>query len=110
MKDQSLAYAVLSVGVGNRVKFGGASIRYAIGDSENMYLSEFVRDPRVAMAILELAQGPPYYFQFIMDRKVSSTLTNRVWVYDDIEDKSVAHARHESLPRAIIEACVKALR
>jgi hypothetical protein len=99
MDDKSLADAVVALGVGQHRKFGGVPIRYRfVGSDENMYASEFIRDPRVAMALMEKVD-----ISYTKDRE------DRFWKawHSSHIDKFIASDK--SLPRAITEACVEAL-
>lgn len=71
----------------------------------------FVHDWRVAGALLELCVGKPDWMLIQVDRKVSSTVTHRCWIertHSGTETENW-HARDESLPLAIIKACVEVL-
>ena len=106
MNDKELADAVVALGVGN---YNGTTM-YFYGRSFDA-IPEFVRDWRVAGALMEKAQSKPDYLQFILDKsKISSQAAHRVWAYEDLDGGSISHARNESLPRAIAEACCEALK
>ncbi len=75
------------------------------------YASIFVRDWRVAGALMEKCVDKPDWMEVHIDRKCSSEATHRCWIertHSGIEHETY-HARNESLPRAIIEAYVEAL-
>ena len=73
--------------------------------------SKFVRDWRVAGALMEKCIGKPDWMTMNIDRKVSSEITHRCWIERTHSGTEVEnyHARDVSLPRAIVEACVESL-
>lgn len=80
--------------------------RDLIGGADN-----FVSDWRVAGAMMEKCVGKPDWMPIYVDRKVSSEVTHRCWIertHSGIEVENY-HARGDSLPRAINEACAEAL-
>lgn len=100
LNDKELADKVVALGVGYASTFAALPIRYRFEPfGENMYASEFVHDWRVAGALMEMMdEGMGTIF---IDRYTSTWQISPTWVDVQVEN--------ESLPRAIIEACVAAL-
>ena len=97
MNDKQLADAVVALGVGGYLGEGKFAGGYCVkGMSRHLADREFVRDWRVAGALVE---------QIIELHYVRCDGA----IYVVIDDKS-RYFETESLPRAIIEACVMALR
>lgn len=93
--DQWLADQIVELGVGRkRHPDLGDVFQYTIG-ATRLRLGQFVRDPRVAMALMEKV-GP---------HKIIIYYTGFDWDVEFNEKLSV----NISLPRAITEACVEAL-
>lgn len=117
MNDLELADAVVALGVGRQGKYpesaDGAGFYYTPTDEntheeEGLYSKLFVRDWRVAGALMEkIAKN-------CVDNKrvLGMTFTadkNSMYVSADTIGGSDIDITNESLPRAIIEACVTAL-
>ena len=104
MRDKKLADRVVALGVGQHRKFGGVPIRYRfIGSDENMYASVFVRDWRVAGALMEKCSSVHLYWDdvdFGCDATDMPPETGKGHVD--------GYARFGAA-RAIIEACCTAL-
>ena len=109
MNDRNLADAVIALGIGkaNQIYPDGIGKFYQVDvDADwqtSVNESKFVRDWRVAGALME--------------QIISGELTIWRQAYDDdspvwIVETHLTNAdgRNESLPRAIIEACVEALK
>ena len=119
MNDKELADRVVELGVGQYGSTVGFELYYPPQKAEAGILitgcqsDEFVRDWRVAGALMEKVTNKPHWWEVLCDRKMRIEVTHRVWLmpansrYDD--DCVTIHARNESLPRAIIEACCEAL-
>ncbi len=118
MNDQELADAVVAHGVGRLVKhIGDIDPRYSmdsyVGDHSVQDLADqFVTDWRVAGALMEkVTMEGPDKLRTVMgsyhptiesfEASVSTSATNPYGTYLD--------RSNESLPRAIIEACIAAL-
>jgi len=110
MNDKELADAVVALGIGEYV--AGAYWLATGPDPIKLDSSEFVRDPRVAMALMEkcLASG----IDVSMSLQSNYFEAPGFWITgtvmalsQDIETESDGRG---SLPRAIIEACVEALK
>lgn len=111
MDDKELADAVVALGVGSIYSFGGKQYYYIAGVIPrrlSLNADLFVHDPRVAMALME-RMGP----HKIETNYCKYTDGSEDWLcyieHNDTLDK-LAQVRNESLPRAITEACVKALQ
>ena len=84
--DKNLADAVVALGIGNHWNFGDMPIRYRFVDTdENMYASDFVRDWRVAGALME-----------------------KCWDDHSAKIKLAIGYCQQINPRTIIEVCVEA--
>ncbi len=99
MNDKELADAVVALGVGD---MGAMGTIFWPDDNHWIGIAKFVRDWRVAGALMEMGQA--HFIEKLTEAKWAVRSDKRygegktrVW-YDD-----------ESLPRAIIEACVSAL-
>jgi len=103
MNDKELANAVVALGVGQANPKGGS---YYFDGPHSVSPDKFVRDPRVAMALMEKARWGDW-------SKVPGTKKWIVKFYAETGelDKSLEskYGTDESLPRAIIEACTEAL-
>ena len=121
MNDKELADKVVALGVGGYMdnRTGDGKEYYEMRRFEHgtwtfdymLETAEFVRDPRVSMALMEKCVGKPDWMPIQIDRKVRSEITHRCWIertHSGTETETY-HARDESLPRAINEACVEAL-
>ena len=110
--DQELANRIVAAGVGVRDAF--RPYMYSLGPFEGVRYEadKFVRDWRVAGAMLELIAGKPNWLDIALDRKCRSEPDNvaRCWISTkaELEDDETYHARDESMPRAINEACCDA--
>ena len=94
MSDQELADKVVALGVGNLIAVGN----YQIGETTGLYADQFVRDWRVAGALMEKCLS------------VEFITVSRTREYSAVaRTGKTADAINESLPRAINEACVEAL-
>ena len=91
MNDKELADAVVALGVGRKPDCAHPDFELWYLGLQSFEADEFVRDWRVAGASLEAAKHPDY----IMDRAF---------------EKTGSLIPEESLPRAITEACVEALK
>ena len=115
MNDKELADAVVALGIGEYV--AGAYWLATGPDPIKLDSSEFVRDPRVAMALMEKCIG-----MGIAGAEMSiESGYGRGWeVYNCFaknshsgggdHDYRFTKAENESLPRAIIEPCTEALK
>lgn len=116
MNAKELADAVVALGVGEHCGewFGIMAFDTALeGEILDPHDADrFVRDWRVAGALMEKATDT-FVRDIILDRKCRAEKVYRVWVEDNGfpagERPEISHCRGESLPRAIIEACVEAL-
>ncbi len=98
MNDKELADAVVALGVG----FVDSSRGYQIVSALDMsgVVEQFVRDPRVAMALILKCQK--IYIEYIDEPELA--------VYARAENNRTWDWKHgESLERTIVEACVEAL-
>jgi len=104
MNDKELADRIVALGVGEvgaKHRIGAYGIFDGWEWSWNMEY-HFVRDWRVSGALMERCDAGEV---LIWQQKY--TKATDVWIVEtEIQD---ADARNESLPRAIIEACVEAL-
>ena len=110
MNDKELADKVVALGVGNNTHdlyaFGAYHV---IGCA----FSDFVRDWRVAGALMErmpdevLIWRINYEDEDLEGGELISLQTGHAWVIEPTRTKDAR--QNESLPRAIIEACVEAL-
>ena len=115
MDNTELADAVVALGVGEESTTYHLVIDgyYAIDQNDEdpwMIPGKFVRDWRVAGALMELCVNKPDWMEVHIDRKCSSEATHRCWIertHSGIE-RDTYHGRNKSLPRAIIEASVRA--
>ena len=102
MNDKELADRIVALGVGRKTEWVRDVWRYSLGDSQDMPDIDFVRDWRIAGALLQ--KGESHFIE---------KLTRTTWaVRSDKpygEGKTREWYENESLPRAIIEACVEAL-
>lgn len=104
MSDKQLADRIVALGVG-RVEAGFYFIDSTFGpDGYTRELHKFVRDPRVAMALMEKCNNKWYGVE---------TYQDGVGPYHAVVLRSKytdwARSSNESLPRAICEACVETL-
>lgn len=110
MNDKELADAVVALGVGysephNIITTAGDYWLHQSEEQQNlrrMSAFGFVTDWRVAGALMERIDG-----ELLIWLQKYSGRTD-VWIVEP--EKQDADARNESLPRAIIEACVEALK
>ena len=105
MNDKELADRIVALGVGCSYDFPDRGYMYGLDglfgpDDEQQYPSAFVRDWRVAGALME-KHGNGFTYLLVVDK----------WFIYDHDDcgNEVCVAKNESLPRAICEACVAAL-
>lgn len=94
MNDKELADKVVALGIGDRN--GTAFWRTPSG--HHLDAHEFVRDPRVAMALMERC--------LLVEIQEDGGWYAHVYAG---ETESPRNAHSDSLPRAIVEACVLAL-
>ena len=108
--DTELANAIVGHGVGHLSPPGYYGLFWIGPDDSPTYLktSEFVRDGRVAMAMMEklIKRGYSFLLATMPDGKAIMTVTSplpnqKEWAAQVVDD---------SLPRAIIEACCEALK
>ena len=96
MTDQALADRVVALGVGELKREMAGEPVYVLSDASGYFpfLAEnFIRDPRVAMALMERLTGA----------KLMEAMYRAVYyIFDGAEGDN-------PLPRAIIAACVEAL-
>ena len=109
MSDKELADKVVALGVGSL----GQKIEprsYGIGLAYPLYTNEFVRDWRVAGALMEILinkDNPNDYGNYdVQAHHQDGTYWVMIDSNDGWRDEGI---RNESLPRAIIEACCEAL-
>jgi len=99
MTDKELADSIVALGVGEST-LGDKGELYRYDDRELWSYDDaaeiFVRDPRVAMALIELVLDKT------KDRKAA-------WRSIDPQGGWISMTKPISVPRAISEACVKAL-
>ncbi len=100
MTDQELADAVVALGVGLPITGLGPNVYRASNSDKNLTASEFVRDWRVAGALMEKQKRL---------LTISTPVGGKWWVDTENDEGSDCTRSNESLPRAIIEACVEAL-
>jgi hypothetical protein len=103
MNDKELADKLVELGIGTKFDFPARGWMYGLDgihgtDDEQQYPSSFVRDWRVAGALME-KWGNGLEYVLIVD----------VWEIQWWQNETDQYLRNESLPRAIIEACVEAL-
>jgi len=105
MTDQELADAIVALGVG--VKGGPIAYSYSQLAFDFCAPDRFVRDPRVAMAMMEKVDGQ----EILIWCQHYEEGPDAQWVIElgDSPRGSPSDGRNESLPRAINEAAVKAL-
>ena len=96
MNDKELADKVVALGVGNLIAAGN----YQIGESTGLYAKQFVRDWRVAGALMERCQPT---------MALDINPENPPWILIHTDIGKTYEGEDDSLPRAIIEACVEAL-
>ena len=112
MNDKELADAVVALGIGTQVDYPKSSDGVGFyhtpeddcGESDGVYSKLFVRDWRVAGALMEKAAES--------GNQVLSWKDDGLFICDlpNVGDEILFDfARNDSLPRAIIEACVEAL-
>ena len=109
MTDKELANKVVALGVGDRsgTKF------WRTPSGHHLDAPELVRDWRVAGVLMEKVKGGFQYWRmdYTTDDLEGGQLVQipdgYVWVIEP--DKESASRQDESLPRAIIEACVATL-
>lgn len=107
MNDKELADKIVVLGVGerhaNKTDIWYEMPYYTDGEDHPIFPAEiFVRDPRVAMALIELHGGELSMVQ----------MANGLWRvgFPDEFYTGLEHmVENESLPRAITESCVEAL-
>jgi len=97
MNDEALRKRIIALGLVYEDFYLAARIGPAIRPTNE----EFVRDWQVAGALMEKV-GNGFGYVLVVDK----------WLIEvaDEEDNSVMLACNKSLPRAIIEACVEALK
>jgi len=107
MNDKELADAVVALGVGQKDPHQKI-LPYQAPDSNEWDEDElFVRDWRVAGALMEMwAEDQQHEFDIGSDKGLFYCAPQAP---DDYSWNSVCWIQNESLPRAIIEACVEAL-
>ncbi len=99
--DKELANSVVALGIGGRLG-SPDNCKYCVqGMDRHLRAEPFVRDWRVAGALLERVHQIP-------TKPVISIEDGQVIIYDIYSDINI-EVTNESLPRAIIEACVEAL-
>lgn len=106
--DKELADKIVGYGVGQAHPKGGV---YYFSGPHSVNAATFVRDWGVTGALMEKCVNKPDWMEMHIDRKCSSEAMHRCWIertHSGIE-RETYHARNESLPRAINEACVEAL-
>lgn len=96
--DKALADRVVALGVGNRK----GTVFWRNPDGHTLDAPYFVRDPRVAIALMERLDDGELT---IWKQKYKDF--DSVWIVETHLTRADGHS--DSLPRAIVEAAVKAL-
>ena len=97
MNDKELADAVVALGVGGSISDG--TYRLSLADIESRTAEQFVRDWRVAGALVEITG----WCQALLH-------PDGYWMVNvGTDNEREGSSENESAPRAIIEACVEAL-
>lgn len=112
MNDQELADALVETGI---VEGPNNYAAYALLDqavSNWQPAKSLVNDWSVAGACMEKCVGKPEWLEITINRKCRGTPDDvaRCWIQDQCELDDPIHARDRSLPRAIIEAYVEAMK
>ena len=110
MNDKDLADTVVAKGVG----FAVTDIHYALHNTNRvgieMLPDDFVRDWRVAGALMEKVEAKGYDFVADVQAGKQAIIRTGRWSGERCSTENTKGiGTDESLPRAIIEACVEAL-
>ena len=107
MNDKDLADKVVDLGIGEIVSHWNSN-DYTFDTYDNSTTADqFVRDWRVAGSLMERAANQDILIWQQQYPDLAGMKVQPVWIVEI--SKNLADARDESLPRAIIEACVEAL-
>jgi hypothetical protein len=112
MNDKELADKVVALGVGSISIRDGAD-EYKLPDGCFVRAGDFIRDGRVVLAMMERLGQELVIWKILYEDEdldggeLISLQTGHAWVVEP--EKIDAACQNESLPRAILEACVKAL-
>jgi len=111
MNDRELAdKAVALLGYDNDGDEICAATYYTIPETDDKDAAGFVRDPRVAMALINILIDRSYSFLLAQmpDSKAVMTITSP-WLGEERRKEWDAQVVDEITERAIVEACVEAL-
>lgn len=113
MDNMELAAKIMALGIGEPL---GLDAVFYPDDNNWIGVNKFVRDPRVAMALMEKVYEKQYSFMVMQlpDKKPMMTIQAPIQTAGEYADPSTRNSwasqiTNESLPRAITEACVEAL-
>jgi len=113
VNDKELADALVALGIGSKVICEAETFYWIIREEDFVGAATFVRDWRVAGAVMEKMDGElliwriNYEDENLEGGELISLQTGHAWV---VEPPRVKDSRqNDSLPRAIIEAGVEAL-
>jgi hypothetical protein len=104
MQDKELADAVVALGVATKLNFPDSYLVENPYYCGSMTAEKLVSDPRVAMALMEKCKYVRQWSQRGDDQhEIHALYKNR------LNENEHGYGLSDSLPRAIIEACVEAL-